>query len=249
MDLQAAPQDARTTAVTLGCPQVSPEEQGGMVIYDDPTPRPTKAPGFGGTGDLFDSVQWGIDDTAIYASNYEDTGFDFYNLTVNSSGVTLNHDYGNDFPGFYFRIHYDSGTQLVYGDDGNVVTPSTGLPAGTFPASGWMVPDSTLNAAFFLGQTQSQQGGTDFTIESFNLTRFTPVGSVTIPSVTGNPLRLIRWGQNGSAFNTDAGEVYLISGSFVSSVPGAAKNNMNEPSLEPVRRPASFWRAILTRPN
>jgi hypothetical protein len=26
---------------------------------------------------------------------------------------------------------------------------------------------------------------------------------------------MIRWGQNGLAFNTDAGQVYLISGTFV----------------------------------
>jgi hypothetical protein len=31
----------------------------------------------------------------------------------------------------------------------------------------------------------------------------------------GNPLKLIRWGQNGLAFNTDAGQVVLIGGNFV----------------------------------
>jgi hypothetical protein len=33
--------------------------------------------------------------------------------------------------------------------------------------------------------------------------------------VTGNPERLIRWGWNGLAFNTDGGQIYLIGGNFV----------------------------------
>jgi len=52
------------------------------------------------------------------------------------------------------------------------------------------------------------------TIESFDLTNFTRLGSITIPNVTGTPLRLIRWGKNGLAFNTGgvgiSGQVYLI---------------------------------------
>jgi hypothetical protein len=38
---------------------------------------------------------------------------------------------------------------------------------------------------------------------------------MTIRNVTGNPLRLVRWAQNGLAFNTDGGQIYLIGGNFV----------------------------------
>jgi hypothetical protein len=86
---------------------------------------------------------------------------------------------------------------------------------GNFNASGLMVPDSTVSAAFFIGQTPSQFDTPNFTVESFDITNFTMTGSITIPNVTGNPLRLIRWGQNGLAFNTDAGQVYLIAGTFI----------------------------------
>jgi hypothetical protein len=243
LDLQAAPTDAHTTAVTLGCSGVSPAASGGIVIYDDATPRPTRASEYYYT---FDSLQWGSDDTALYASDNEDSGFDFYTLTVNSGGVTLDQDYVYDFPGYYSRIHYDAGTQLVYGDDGNVVVPSTGLPAGVFQASGLMVPDSKLNAAFFLGQTQSQIGGTtDYTLEAFNLTQFTSVAEITIPNVIGTPLRLIRWGQDGLAFNTDGGEVYIVSGTFVGSVPNRQKRRNAQPGLPPVRR---TWKNTRTIP-
>jgi hypothetical protein len=231
LDLQVAPGAPHTTAVSLGAFNVSPTEEGGVVIFDDATPRPTTVPGFSGSGYLFDSLQWGSTATALYAANNEDTGFDFYTLTVNSSGILLDHDYGGVFDQFFIRIHYDPGTNLVYGDDGHIVNPSTGLPAGVFEASGVMVPDSTLNAAFFLGQTQAQIGSQNFTLESFDLTHFTSVNSLIVTNVSGNPIRLIRWGQNGLAFNTSGGAVYVIQGSFVGPV-----NNAVPANFETVRR-------------
>ena len=73
-----------------------------------------------------------------------------------------------------------------------------------------MIPDSTLSRAFFLSS-----GSGSATITSFNLTNFVQVDSMTIPNVTGTAQRLIRWGQNGLAFNTDGGQVFLIGGNFV----------------------------------
>lgn len=217
LDLQVAPATPHTTAVTRANFGVSPAAQGGVQIFDDATMRPTTVPGFSGTGHLFDSLQWRSDATALYAANNEDTGFDFYTLVVSSTGVVFGNDYGGDFSQFGIRIHYDLGTKLVYSDDGHVIVPSTGLPAGVFAASGIMVPDSTLNKAFFLGQTQSQFGSSNYTIESFDLTHFTPLSSLVVPNVQGFPLRLIRWGTNGLAFNTNGGQVFLVSGIFVGS--------------------------------
>jgi IPT/TIG domain len=242
LDLQVAPGAPHTTAVSRANFDVSPAAEGGITIYDDATPRPTTAPGFGGGG-LYDSLQWGANATALYAANNEDTGFDFYTLTVNASGVVLDKDYGGVFSDFGIRIHYDAGTNLVYSDDGHIVNPSDGLPAGTFQASGVMVPDSTLNAAFFLGQTESQFGSTDYTIESFNLTQFTPVNTMVVPGVLGNPLRLIRWGSNGLAFNTNNGQVFIIEGGFVSAIPAVVRS---APFVtEPVQK---MWESPRSRP-
>lgn len=223
LDLQVAPAAPHTTAVTLGLPDTFPAAIGGIVIYDDATPRPNPAPGFGPTLHLFDSLQWGADATALYAANNENTGLDFYTLSVNSTGIVFDNDFFEEFTQFGIRIHFDPGTKLVYADDGLAVDPSTGFQAGNFNASGLMVPDSALNAAFFIGQTQSQIQSPNFTIESFDLTTFTPTGSIVLPNVSGNPLRLIRWGQNGLAFNTDAGQVYLIAGTFVAQAQHASK--------------------------
>jgi hypothetical protein len=210
LDLEVAPGAPHTTAVTLANVGFSPSAQGGITIFDDATARPTKAPGFGGTGFLFDSLQWGSDATTLLAANTEDSGLDFYTLTVTSSGVSLNQDFPGAGDGS--RIHFNGGTNLVYCDNGRVINPTNGSNPPGFPTAGIMrmAPDSALNAAFFVSVS-----GTTATIQSFNLTTRSLIGSITIPSVAGNPQRLIRWGQNGLAFNTDGGQVLLVGGNFV----------------------------------
>jgi hypothetical protein len=230
VDLQVAPGLPHTTAVSRGAFNVSPVALGGMAIFDDTTMRSTVADS---PGDLFDSLQWGSD-TAIYAINGESSSFDFYVLTANSNGVVLSKDYQNKFSDFYVRMHYDRGTGRVYTDDGYVINPANGQDIGAFQASGYMVPDSTLNRAFFLGQIYGQPA-TSFVIESFDLTTFTPIAAITIPNVRGFPLRFIRWGANGLAFNDDAGFIYVINDStFVSHQ--AARAMMSPLVVSPVKK-------------
>jgi hypothetical protein len=216
LDLQVAPGTPRTTAVTSGIFNLSPAAASGISIFDDAAMRPTIAAGFLSGGNLYDSLQWGSDATNLYAVNNEGSGFDFYTLSVNSTGVTLTSDYPNVVPGFRDKIHFDGGSKLIYSDNGYVVNPSTGAPVGTFLLTGLvppfvMVPDSSLNTGFFVARTINST----LAIYSFNLSTFAPVSSILIPNITGNPLRLIRWGQSGLAFNTDAGEIVLVGGNFV----------------------------------
>jgi hypothetical protein len=225
-DLQVGPGLAHTTSVSRG-----PAGSYGaldMAIFDDATQRSTVA-----DQGSYDSQQWGSDGK-IYAVNNVDTMFDFYVLTVNSNGVSQSQDYANEISEFYERIHYDSGTGYVYADDGYVINPANGQHVGQFQASGYMVPDSSLNSAFFLGQTQSQAGSTSFTIESFDLTTFQPISEITIANVQGYPLQFIRWGASGLAFNDDAGFVYIINSSFVSD--NVEKNTAPKRNLFPVMR-------------
>jgi len=225
-DLQVEPGLPHTTAVSRG-------PAGGygaldMAIFDDATQRPTVA-----NNGSYDSDQWGSNEK-IYAINNVDTLFDFYVLTADSNGVSQTHDYPNEITEFYERIHYDSGTGYVYADDGYVINPANGQHVGQFQASGYMVPDSTLNTAFFFGQTPSQAGSANFTIESFNLTTFQPISEITIANVQGYPLRFIRWGASGLAFNDDAGFIYIINSSFVSN--NIEKNPAPKSNLFPVMR-------------
>jgi hypothetical protein len=231
LDLQAAPGAPHTTAVSRGSSGVSPQGQGGIMIFDDATPRPTIAKGFDSGGGLYDSIQWGADATSMVAANTDDTGFDFYTLSVNASGISQTKDIQSAFGSFANRIHFDRGTNLVYSDEGRALDPATGVPAGIFAASGVMVPDSSLNMVFVL----SQASGNTAIIESFDLTHFTPVGSITVTNINGGPRRLIRWGQNGLAFNTSSGQIVLVGGSFVSPVPATfpAPNPLPTPPPTP----------------
>ncbi len=230
-DIQVAPGLPHTTAVSRDCCVVFPSALGGMEIFDDSTPRSKISDT---SGDLYDSFQWGSN-SKIYAVNNEISSFDFYVLQVGSNGVTLSIDYPNDFSSFYARIHYDSGTGLVYTDDGNIINPTNGQIVGSFPASGYMVPDSSMNRAFFFGQIQAQLGTNSYTVESLDLTTHTPIAEITIPNVQGYPLRFIRWGASGLALNDNAGFVYIINSNFVSGGSSAAANHLRQ-NLSAVRR-------------
>ena len=228
LDLQAARVDPHTTAVTAGSPNTGLEPWGGITIYDDATPRQTRAAGFGPTSDIYDAIQWGSDDSTLYAANELGDG-DFYTLLVNPSGVTLSNDYPN-VPlgsGWAGNIHYDTGTQLIYGDGGDVVDPNTGQIVHNFTASpasqqGVMVPDSTLNAAFFVYQPSVPY---DVTIESFDLTSFASIAQTQVHAVLSTPVRLVRWGKNGLAFNTDRyPQIFVVSGSIVANDANATGN-------------------------
>ena len=252
LDLQVAPGAPHTSAVTLGTSSGSPQATGGITIFDDAAPRPTRTPGFAGTGLLFDSLQWGADAGTLFASNTESTGHDFYTLTVNLNGITLNQDFPGTFTVFGDSIHFDPGTNLIYSDEGHAINPTTGIPAGNFNATGVMTVDATLNTAFFASLNSSSIA----IIESFDLTHFTPINTVTIPGVTGTPLRLIRWGQNGLAFISKAAngtsQVVLLGGDFVSTAPPFILTPPPAPVVPPVPAPnaptisslnpsSSFW--------
>jgi hypothetical protein len=213
LDLQVAPGSPHTTAVTLGTnPIISTLAQGGVVIYDDANARPTKVPGASApSNNLLDVLQWGADATSLYAANLEVSSDDFYVMSVTPGGATLTHDdpgligVGED------HIHFDRSTNLVYCDSGKVIDPSNGTNLTPFPNSGSvMVTDATLNRAFFVALT-----GPTTVISSFNLTTRAPIDSMTIPVGGSFAVHLVRWGQNGLAFETDSGQLVLVGGGFV----------------------------------
>ncbi len=238
MDVETAPGSPHTIAVVRGILNDSPAEEGGVVIYDDATPRPTFVPGFAQSGNPIGSIQWGSDATHIYAENDESSGFNLDVLAVSASGVQIAETYPGLFSVFGAKLHYDAATGYLYSDGGQVVDPSTGALLGSFALSSIMlsndvivmVPDGNLGIAYFLGQTPAQKDTPDYTIEAFDLARFTPINSIAISNVAGTPVKLIRWGSNGLAFltkdiiNTPGGNifiegsgVYLISGAFVTN--------------------------------
>jgi hypothetical protein len=215
LDLEVAPGFPRTVASASGTIDAfSPANGGNITVFDDAVPRANISDLF---GQFYNSIQWGSDASTLYANDSQDTNFSFYNFPIDQSGVGQGLGYPNTFSGvFYARIQYDPITGLVYGGDGSVVDPKTASRVGSFGDSGQIVADGALNKAWRTPNQETVSGIVgDLVIQSMDLKTFAPIESLTIPNVQGSVLRVIRWGTNGLAFNTDLGQVYILSGSFV----------------------------------
>jgi hypothetical protein len=210
-DMKAAPQDPHTVAATLIVPGVQPESIGGVVVFDDGTPRPDSLPGWAGgqtVPAIYDTLAWSASDQLLTSapSSWDDgmTG-PLYQLQVGSSGVSYLGQGSSEFNTAGGYIHSDFGMNLIYSDGGSVADPSTGAIVGNYAASGLVAPDSSLNRVFILGQTAAQANTNNYTIESFDQKAFTLVSSITLSNVSGSPIALIRWGNSGLAVLTTGG--------------------------------------------
>ncbi len=232
LDVQPAPGQPHTVAVSTAT-------DGGIAVFDDGTPRSTSFTTFKQLG----SLQWSPDGTQLFAG-----GSDLVTLLVSPSGVTQNKTF-TGLLGSGRRIHFDSATAAIYSDGGRIADPVTGSLLGTFTPPGQsfnfssplMVPDSALNAAFSLNGS---------TLNAFNLRQFTTAGSITVPFLAGSPQRLIRWGENGLAWNTTAGQLVLLAGPLVSALPNNPPTPVALPTPAPTPAPtASTPQIALLNPS
>ena len=180
----------------------------GVVVFDDATPRTNRA------FTQPSSLQW-QDASTLLGSDAFSSGL--LVMGVDANGVTGLHDFFSF--AFSTRIRFSPATGFVYGNDGRVVDPATGIvlgsyAVGTLSTTNLMIPDSGLGKAFFLTQTQNA-GITTVTLQSFDLITFAPLNSMTIPNLKGTVQCLVRWGANGLAFNTNQGQIVVLGGSFV----------------------------------
>ena len=213
-ELQVAPALPHTVAIA----ESSPFQFGSLQIFDDAAARPN--------GANASSIQWSSDATTLFA--FTGGGGEIISYTVDANGLTQS----QNFPGVLGNgpeIHFDPVTKAMYSDDGHIADTSTGLPLGNFNATGSMVADRKLNRAFFLRQPTPGS----VTIDSYVLNRLTAAGSINIPGITGAPKRLIRWGQNGLAFNTTSGQLVLVGGNFLDAASTAIPPSPTLPTPAP----------------
>jgi hypothetical protein len=181
------------------------------------------------------SLNWNAAASNLYAAfnqNYTPNGV--YVLSVNSSGLqTLQSDQFDASTEAVNAggVHYSALTGYLYGDGGAVLDPSSNTVVDQFALnrtsdSSYFPPlltlDDNLGIAWVLAVPNSGQSA--FMIEAFDLRTYALLGSIAIPTVTGTPIKLIRWGTNGLAFLTSGSNgpqqgdgVYLISGAFVTT--------------------------------
>ncbi len=236
IDLAADPQDSHALAVVEGNTQISPSESG-VFIYDDAAPRSVSVPAYP-FGPYINSILWTPDGASISATG-EDAGSpnaSFYQLSVDSTGVQVAKDEPIPNSSSIGPMQFDATTGDYYSTSGAVIDPSTGTIVGSYSVANIqggmdlnpvMVPDGKLNIAYFVGTTdwglQSSEGPL---LEAYDLTHFTFLGAVALPTACNSPAEMIRWGTNGLAILTginypgnriQGSGVCLVSGAFVTS--------------------------------
>lgn len=115
--------------------------------------------------------------------------------------------------GFYLGDNYVAGGGLIYTSRGTAIDPERWRLAGifalrtTFGDQFAVAPDVAGRRIFFANAGQ---------IQMFDASTYALMGSMTIPPpYTGGPLKLVRFGDDGLAFNTE-GHVYFVS---ISAIP------------------------------
>ncbi|MGA8763903.1 MAG: IPT/TIG domain-containing protein, partial [Candidatus Sulfotelmatobacter sp.] len=243
LSLQVSPGDSHTFAVaegTIGCCGAS-----GLFFYKDATQLP-------------DSITFPTFTDIVFANSSTLYGYSsgtVSDVTVNSSGGILGQQWTNLVEGT--SIEYDAG--LIYGSDGQVLNPATGLLLGTYDVSGGccnsagpLLPDSAINRVFALGNTPFFSS---FGITSYDLSKFTPLAVTNLSQLTAaNELSFLRWGNNGLAFilqpgccGNTASQVVLVQSPAMLLTSSGTKNPLPvAQSLSPASATHGGWNFALT---
>lgn len=188
LSLQVSPGNSHTFAVaegTVGCCGNS-----GLYFYKDSNQLPNYI-----TYPTFNDLVY-ADATTLYGYSNGTLA----DVTVDSNGGTLGQQWNSLVEGN--TIQYDTG--LIYGSNGQVLNPATGLLVGTYDvavccnSSDQLLPDSAIDRVFAVGITPFFGS---FGITSYDLKKFTPIAVTNLSQFTvSNPLAFLRWGSNGLAF-------------------------------------------------
>lgn len=181
------PADDHTWAAVVG----SSYYTNGLYFYKDSAQLPDFI-----TYPYVDSAAW-VDSTTLYGFGSGTIS----QVAVNSSGGTVTQQWSNTLEGT--TINYAAG--LIYGNDGRVFNPSTGLLVGSyyFGSSNCcsynpILPDPAINRFFAVGVTAFLD---NFDIASYNLSQFTPVAETNLSQFQEQTTTaLIPWGSSGMAF-------------------------------------------------
>lgn len=206
VDLAVVPGSPRSVVAALSVDSLLPDVSS-TVVFDDAVPRPQTL----GQLDCSCSTLQLASATQLFAANNETTGYDFYDIAIDESGLRLNNHVREAFSMFGIRIHYSPDTRLLYSDDGIVFDPVAVERVAHLGTRGPMVPDTGRNLLYFA----ESDGGSR--IAAYDATTYEPVGVPRKFSEQAQLNRLVRWGLDGLALTTRFGPVHLFGGGGVSS--------------------------------
>lgn len=204
-DIAVQPGNANVIAVSRRRSGCSGNE--GVAIFDNGTARPMTST----NGMSINAVEFSAAADTLYGYNSGSTGFELYKLALSNSGVTTTKTTSGVIRGFGVDIKYEGGA--LYTTTGRAVDAEAQTLLGTYvPESvasvASVVPDSNINRVFFL--TSVGSGASTVRLWAYDNLTFLPVGYIDIPSVSGAVSSLVRWGDDGLAFRTSGGQVFLI---------------------------------------
>ncbi|HEX8352073.1 MAG TPA: Calx-beta domain-containing protein [Pyrinomonadaceae bacterium] len=205
-DMAVAPGEPGTVAVVRYNLGLSPTEAG-VAIFDNGVQRPQTGPGHTEGADF---VAYSDTPQTLYGGGYY---YGLRTMTVGATGITSVTRTAFDVSA---RIKYSGGR--VYSSSGQVVNPaSPGTLSGTFSGVNTtaFVPDAAVAGRAYYLTTGSSSN--TLTLKVYDVHTYVLVGSQDITGVSGSPVGLVRWGANGLAFNTSAGDLYVIQTSLIPS--------------------------------
>ncbi len=187
-----------------------------VTVYDAGVARQNQWALDGYFNQNYGEIAFGPSAATLYAATYSDGGGGLAELTLDSTGFTGSTLLSSPFFA-YSSIQYDAGN--LYFNDGTVLNATSGAQTGQFYTSGTnlaagpAVSDSTLGKAWVIPQNPLTPGAAN-EILAFDETIFNQVGSIVVAgnSASGpslNAIDLVRWGQNGLAFNT-SNQIYIL---------------------------------------
>jgi subtilisin-like proprotein convertase family protein/subtilisin family serine protease len=199
-DIAVLPGSPNSIAVARRVFAVSPQHAG-VAIFDNAVQRPVETAVHSGSN----VIEFSGSAARLYGYNTETSESGFRRMAVDGTGATVI-DTTRDVVRLSGDIKFAAG--LIYSTAGQVVDPEPRTLVGTFavgccPSS--VVPDVGVGRVFFL---QNQ------TILAFNAATFIRLGTFQVAAASGTTGRLIRWGDEGLAFRTSEGQVFLVEGSI-----------------------------------
>ena len=192
-----------------------------ITVYDSGVARPNPAALNGYFNQNYGALSFGPSAATLYASTFSDGPSGLVDLSLDSTGFTGTKTLSSPYFSFS-SMQFDAGN--LYFSDGAVLNATTGLRIGQFYTSGTnlaagpVVSDSVLGRAWVLPQNVAAPASGN-QILAFDEKTFKQVGAVVVAGTsTSGPsfgaLDLVRWGQNGLAFNTPT-QIYMLQSSLV----------------------------------
>src|SRR5262249_35414071 len=127
MYLSVSPLDPNIVAISRGAsPFVSPRSVG-VALYDHgiQLANVTDSP-----FEIIGAITFADSGTELYGYDNETTGYEFYRMKVDGSGVVIQDKTGRLINNFFVNISADSG--LIYSSNGSVVDPAQPALAGSY---------------------------------------------------------------------------------------------------------------------